>query len=156
MATVIIEERGISFEALKQQARQLAGKELAAGVLRTAGKHKETGADLVDIAHWNEYGTSRIPKRPFMRIAASRNEKNWGILAEDAAEKVIDGMGVEQAVDLLGNQMVGDIKEVIGDKKLLRPNAPSTIRMKTVRGKVGDAPLIDTGQLRQSISFEVR
>lgn len=148
---VSITEKGVSLQDLKRFTEQLAGKELNAGVLRTAGKEKKTGADLVDVATWNEYGTEHIPKRPFMRIAERRNEKKWQKLAEGVAEKAIEGMGVDQGLDLLGNQIVGDIQEVIGNRNLLAPNAPGTIKQKG-----SDAPLIDTGQLRQSISFEVR
>ncbi|SHI61964.1 hypothetical protein SAMN02745671_01175 [Anaerovibrio lipolyticus DSM 3074] len=148
---VSITEKGVSLQDLKRFTERLSDKELAAGVLRTAGKEKKTGADLVDVATWNEYGTKNIPKRPFMRKAASKNGKKWGELSEAVAERVIDGMGVEQAVEVLGNQMVGDIQNVIGDRTLLRANAPSTIRQKG-----SDAPLIDTGLLRGSIDFEVR
>ena len=149
---VLITEKGVSLDDLSRCVEDLGGKELAVGVLRTAGREKKTGADLVDVATWNEYGTSHIPKRPFMRIAETQNEDKWFRLAENTAAKVMKGMmSSEQSLELLGNKIVGDIQQVIGDRSLLAPNAPATIRMKG-----SDAPLIDTGQLRQAISFEVR
>lgn len=147
-----ISQKGTNFAALKRNADQLSKKTLAVGVLPSAGKDKDTGADLVDIATWNEYGTSRIPERPFMRIAESKNSESWLKLAEGVAEKIVEGkFSEEQGMELIGNRMVGDIQKVIGDKSQLAPNAPSTIKRKK-----SDAPLIDTGNLRQSISFEVR
>ena len=149
---VFITDQGISLQDLQKYADNLDGRELVAGVLRTAGREKKTGVDLVDVATWNEYGTSRIPKRPFMRIAEMQNRDKWFRLSEKVARNVLQGaMDVNQSLELIGNKIVGDIREVIGDRTLLVPNAPSTIRQKG-----SDAPLIDTGQLRQSISFEVR
>lgn len=46
--------------------------------------------------------------------------------------------------------MKENIQDVISDKNLLVPNAPSTIRRKG-----HDKPLIDTGKLKASINFEV-
>ena len=147
-----ISQKGTNFAALKRNAEQLSQKALAVGVLPTAGKDKDTGADLIDIATWNEYGTSRIPQRPFMRTAEKQNGEQWLSLAEGVAEKIIEGkFAEEQGLEIIGNRMVGDIQKVIGDRSLLAPNAPSTIKRKG-----SDAPLIDSGNLRQSISFEVR
>ena len=140
----------LGFKAIVKELTKLDGKEVVAGVLRTAGKSADKKTDLVDIAIWNEYGTRRIPSRPFLRIAADKND--WTKLAQQVGGRVIDGnMAAEQGLDLIGNKMVGDIQQVIGNRSLLAPNAPATVLRKG-----SDAPLIDTGQLRQAISFEVR
>ena len=140
----------LGFKAIVKELTKLDGKEVVAGVLRTAGKSADKKTNLVDIAIWNEYGTRRIPSRPFLRIAAEKND--WAKLAQQVGGRVIDGtMAAEQGLDLIGNKMVGDIQQVIGNRSLLAPNAPATVRRKG-----SDAPLIDTGQLRQAISFEVR
>ncbi len=148
---VDFEIKGPSFEELKTLTEQMDGVEIVAGVLPTAGKEKE-GADLVDVAIWNEYGTKNIPKRPFMRIAARDNEKDWQGMAAKLAEGVIDGTkGLQQGLEKIGNKMVGDIQEVIGDRSRLKANAPATIRKKG-----SDAPLKDDAELQQGISFEIR
>ena len=140
------------FKAIVRNLKKLDGKEVVAGVLRTAGKSADRKTNLVDIAVWNEYGTRRIPSRPFLRTAADKNQKDWAKLAQQVGGRVIDGtMSAEQGLELIGNKMVGDIQQVIGNRSLLAPNAPATVRRKG-----SDAPLIDTGQLRQAISFEVR
>jgi hypothetical protein len=51
---------------------------------------------------------------------------------------------------LIGMRVVGDIQDRISDG-IPPPNSPITIARKG-----SSKPLIDSGQLRQSISFEVR
>ena len=145
------EEKGPSWDDLKQLTEQMDGVEIAAGVLPKAGKEKN-GADLVDVAVWNEYGTKNIPKRPFIRIATRDNEKDWQGMAAKLAEGVINGTdSLQQGLEKIGNKMEGDIKEVIGDRSRLKANAPATIRKKG-----SDAPLKDDAELQQGISFEIR
>ena len=149
---VSIIEHGIGLHDILVNTRKLNGKKINVGVLRTAGRSADGKTDLVDIAMWNEFGTARIPKRPFMRIAEEKHGKEWQKLATDLADKVDMGeMNEEQLYEIVGNKMVGDIQEVIGNRNQLQANAPATVRRKK-----SDAPLIDTGQLRQAISFEVR
>lgn len=151
MATVRIIDRGLSFNQLATNAQKLAAQAINVGVLRTAGKEKG-GTDLVAVAAYNEFGTAHIPARPFLRIASDKNQDKWQKLMGDVAARVTaNQMGVQQAQKLLGNQAVGDVQKVIGNRGLLAPNKPATIKKKG-----SSAPLIDSGNLRQSISFEVR
>lgn len=151
MATVRITSRGLSFNQLASNAHKLAAKAINVGVLRTAGKEKD-GTDLVAVAAYNEFGTKNIPARPFLRIASDKNKAKWERLMAGVANRVVvNQMGIDQARNLLGNQAVGDVQKVIGNRGLLKPNNPATVKKKG-----SDAPLIDTGNLRQSISFEVK
>lgn len=110
-------------------------------------------ASLVEIAVWNEFGTrdGRIPARPFLFYTLhTRQDRYIGALA-DGVRRVIHGKTtVGNVLDRLGIVTSGDVKLRIRE---LRdpPNAESTI----VR-KGSSNPLIDTGNLRQSITYEVR
>lgn len=144
-----VEDKDKGFMDILKGAKSLDGKTLVAGVLQEAGK-TSTGTSLVDVAVYNEYGTRHIPARPFMRIASTEHGKKWQEHAEKAAIAVMDGrIKAERAVELVGNEVVGDIQQIIGSDKL-EANAPATIKRKK-----SDSPLIDTGRLRQSISFRV-
>lgn len=148
---ITIKEIGISFDAIGKNANRLASQAIKAGILRSAGKEK-SGVDLVEVAAYNEFGTKYIPPRPFMRIAADKNSSNWQRLMMNVAARVtLNQMGIRQGQNLIGNQAVGDIQKVIGNRGLLAPNAPNTVKQKG-----SDAPLIDSGNLRQSVSFEVK
>ncbi len=153
-----VEDRDLGYTAVIKNVTALSSKSLVVGVLQNAGK-EEDGTDLVDVAIWNEYGTrdGHIPARPFLSIATDENKAKWQKLTEGAANAVIDRkMPVDQALEIIGSQMAGDVQMVIGDKSKLKPNRPATIRAKSKTGKIGDAPLIDTGRLRQSIHFDIR
>lgn len=153
-----VEDRDLGYMAVIKNVTALSSKSLVVGVLQNAGK-EEDGTDLVDVAIWNEYGTrdGHIPARPFLSIATDENKAKWQKLTEGAANAVIDRkMPVDQALEIIGSQMAGDVQMVIGDKSKLKPNRPATIRAKSKKGKIGDAPLIDTGRLRQSIHFDIR
>ncbi len=119
------------------------------GVFSDSGS-EPNGTSLIDVAIWNEYGTSRIPQRPFMRIASDNNNEKWSDMAHQMVDMVTDGsINARQAKNVIGVQAVGDIQEVIGSNAL-QANAPGTIKKKG-----SAAPLIDTGRLRQSIKFKV-
>ena len=148
MTTVI--DRDLGWSDLVREARKLDGLEVSAGILENSGNYAK-GQSLVDVAIWNEYGTSRIPSRPFIRISSDDNRNAWGKLAENCAGKVLRGnMSARSAGEAVGQQMVKDIKKVFGDKGKLAPNAPSTIKKKG-----HDKPLIDTGKLRDSVNYRV-
>lgn len=154
-----VEDRDLGYTAVIKNVTALSSKSLVVGVLQDAGKAEDGETDLVDVAVWNEYGTrdGHIPARPFLSIATDENKVKWQKLAEGAATSVIDRkMPVDQALEIIGNQMAGDVQMVIGDKSKLKPNKPATIRAKSKNGKIGDSPLIDTGRLRQSIHFDIR
>lgn len=135
-------------DALKHRLVQANGRQVKVGV--PEGKAGNTESSLADVAKWNEFGTEDIPERPAFRngIAKAKtkilalNKRNLLLIAKDE-------MSVEQALDMLGALATGEIKRefVSGE---FAPNAPSTIAKKG-----SSRPLIDSGQLRQSITWEV-
>lgn len=147
MAGVI--DRDLGYNAMMRNLERLDGMEVVAGVLKDAGNTSK-GVSFVDIATWNEYGTRRIPSRPFIRISADTNRKAWEKLAKSCVNSVIDGASPHEAGEVVGRKMVEDIQKVFGDKSKLAPNAPSTIKKKG-----HDKPLIDTGELRKRVNFRV-
>ena len=147
MAGVI--DRDLGFNRIMRDLQKLDGMEVVAGMLRDSGK-AENGASYVDIATWNEYGTSRIPSRPFIRISADTNKAAWGRLAQQCVNGVIDGDSPRDAAQVVGHRMVEDIRKVFGDTSKLKANAPSTIAKK---GR--NEPLVDSGEMRRRVNFRV-
>lgn len=141
----VVEDRDLGYTRIISGMMELDGAAVIAGVLKNAGK-ESGGTDLVDVAVYNEYGTRRIPPRPFLRIATDENGDDWQKLAEDL---VISGVSKNRVLNIVGLQAVADIQKVFGSNKL-KPNAPATVARKG-----STAPLIDTGRLRQSIHFRV-
>jgi len=64
-------------------------------------------------------------------------------------ERFLKGLGVYVADDVI-------VKRINRSKEWAVPNAPATIARKTVAGKVGDQPLVDTTtNILQRITFRV-
>jgi hypothetical protein len=144
------------FAAALARIRNLDGVVVAVGIQSSDGsKLDDDGVALVDVATWNEFGTETIPARPWLRTALDTNRKRWTKAASKAVKEVIDGGTGEAGLRLLGVVMVGDAKESLLDGAWT-PNAPATIEKKTIGGKRGDQPLVDTGRLVQSQRAEVR
>lgn len=106
----------------------------------------ENGEYVAEIAKTQEYGTLKIPKRPFFRIAINENQGKWlGILKNQ--------MLVNDDLNLSLNQ-VGEI--VRGDivKSIMEMNSPPNAET-TIKAKGSSKPLIDTGFMRASVTFKV-
>ena len=114
-----------------------------------AGK---TDGDIVNRAIWNHYGTSRgIPSRPFLTKAIRQNWSKYLEAMKTAGAAILRGDAtLDQTMRKLGILAQGDVRQEITN---LRdpPNAPSTIA-----AKGSSNPLIDTGEMRSKVTWEVK
>ena len=101
---------------------------------------------LEEVALWNEFGTERIPSRPFLRNSQNKAIKRGERIVQVRIEENAD---VEQICKDLGLMLQDEIKDQI-THGTFAPNAPSTIKRKG-----SSHPLIDTGNLRQSVHWGV-
>lgn len=101
---------------------------------------------LEEVALWNEFGTETIPARPFLSRAQKSATARCNKLVQVRMEENAD---LEQIAKEIGLVLQDEIKQQItrGD---FAPNARSTIRRKKSRH-----PLIDTGNLRQSVHWGI-
>lgn len=136
-------------ELKKLSARAKKGKALVeVGVI--SDHTYEDGLTVVEVAAYNEFGTKHIPERPFIRSTVKKEKPKLKAFSGKLLKKIIDGkLTREKALGLLGQKVAGEIKETITTLRA-PPNAASTIA-----AKKSSNPLIDTGELRQSITFEV-
>ena len=130
----------VNINKILKDITSLDGTVVSAGVMDSKNATK---------AAINEYGTSKIPQRPFMRTATSRYGKSWGSKSAKAVQSVMKGMPISQVTELIGMQMKSDISSTLTNGPWT-PNAPSTIAKKG-----SSRPLIDTGELRASITYKV-
>ena len=113
MAGVI--DRDLGFNRIVRNLQKLYGMEVVAGMLKDSGK-ASNGASYVDIATWNEYGTRRIPSRPFIRISADTNKQSWEKLAQQCVNNVIDGGSTRDGAQGVGHRMEKDTSNMRGDR----------------------------------------
>jgi hypothetical protein len=147
---VAVIDRDLGYNAVVAELRRLNGHEVNAGILRDAGNAKN-GVPLTDVAFYNEYGTKKIPSRPFVRIASDENAGAWAKEAANGVGGIIDrSIKWQKCCEMVGKKMVPDIQKIFGDKSKLAPNAPATVRRKG-----HDLPLIDTGLMRSRVNYRV-
>ena len=106
----------------------------------------DNGTYVAEVARDNEFGTLKIPPRPFFRNAIDENTPKWvDFLGRDLVNTNDAGISYNR----LGEIARGDIVESI-TKLNTPPNSPKTIALKG-----SSNPLIDTGFLRANVTFKV-
>lgn len=138
---------------------ELNAGEIAAlvGYPETSGVHRKSGTGqpitLPELAAVHEYGShdGHIPERSFIRSAMAEHEKELEKLTKKVANAVSDGrMEKKRAIGILAQKAVDWIRGKI-DEGVPPPNRPST-----VAAKGSDHTLIDTGQLRNSLTWSLK
>lgn len=109
--------------------------------------HYEDGTPVAYVAAIQEFGTDRIPARPFMRPAVADHGGEWIDLMARGAKAAVDGRYTpEQVLEAVTLQAAGDVA-----KKISAVTAPPLSPV-TVKRKGFDKPLVDTGQMLQSVT----
>jgi len=148
----IVQDIDHGYARIMRDMQRLKGASTRIGI--QAGEKRDDGVDMVDIAAFNEFGTERIPARPAHAQAFDANRQ----VMEQSITRAFDGilagrLTVEKAMGLLGEKyqaIVRDHIEAFTDP----PNAESTQERKGAKvgpGVMVDNPLIDTGQMVQSV-----
>lgn len=122
-----------------------------------AGK---SDGDVLAKAIWTHFGTAGgasgggwggpVPARPFLANAMRDNNRAYHAKMKTAAKSIFEGrMTVNVALGRLGALAQGDVQESITSLQS-PPNSPATIALKG-----SSNPLIDTGEMRQSVTWDV-
>lgn len=101
---------------------------------------------LEEVALWNEFGTETIPARPFLSRAQKSANARCAKLVKARMDENAD---IEQIAKEIGIVLQDEIQQQITKGNFV-PNAPSTIKRKG-----SSRPLIDTGNLRQSVHWGI-
>jgi len=117
---------------------------------RKGNRTKKSGFSMPDIAAVNEFGSAKIPARPFMRTSFDENRDKITSFVQKNYDKILEGkITTKQALGLIGLAMVGLIQKKIRSI-VTPPNSPRTIEIKK-----SSKPLIDFGQMIQSVREKV-
>lgn len=113
-------------------------------------RHKQGGQSMADIAAQNEFGTARIPARPFMRTSFDENRTRLSQVIARQYGLILDGNStVRRSLGLMGlfmqDLVVAKIREIQNP-----PNSPRTIARKG-----SSKPLIDFGQMVSAVTYRV-
>ena len=136
-------------EKLMRELETLKRTQVRVG-FRQGEAQEENGVEIVDVAMWNELGTSSTPSRPFMRDSVDKHIDAIQDFCMKQGKQVVEGkITAQQCLNAIGVYQEGLVQTEIRDGEF-EPNAPSTIKKKG-----SDHPLIDTGTMRQSVSYVI-
>ena len=102
------------------------------------------GTSVIMVGAVHEFGSSRVPERSFLRSTVIEKKRDYKALFRKLTFKIIKGdIDARTALGLIGLAVQTDVQDKITDI-----DSPPLVY------REGN-PLVDTGHLRQSITFEV-
>lgn len=147
---VIIRDKG--WKELRAKMSELDTAFVTVGVHGGDDKHGEKTTPLALVAAVNEFGSQdgHVPERSFLRSTIDSRQDDLRQVQRRVLSEVVGGrQSVRGALSILGMWVQAAVQRTI-TKHPPPPNAPATIAKKGSSGT-----LIDSGQLRQGISYEV-
>lgn len=126
------------------------GQRVMVGVPASAKEADGTPIALIAAVH--EFGSPKlgIPERSFLRAGIQKNRQQFTRLNFTSLRRVANAnLTIREALDLLGLYAASAVKREIVEGNF-KPNAPATIK-----AKGSDKPLIDSGAMRQAITWTV-
>ena len=145
----------VSHNDLTKAIKELSTAKVEVGFFPTATY--TDGKPVAGIAAVHEHGsvTKRIPARPFFRPATLNNQSKHSKVLADATRKAFAGGSLKDGLEILGQVVVGDIKdaiEAVDEPELKQPTIDARARRHS-GGLSSDKPLVDTGTLLNSVEY---
>ena len=140
-----------------QKLAAAEGVTVKVGVLAGKGgsrKHTDSNFSLIEIAAVHEFGAPKanIPERSFIRrtFLMKRGETNKHL--ERLVNAIVKkDLPIATAFGALGTWAAAEVKKTM----TVGPHIPPPLKPRTVAAKGSSRPLIDTGQLANSINWEI-
>lgn len=140
-----VRRTGPGVEAFTKALNDLDRLEARAGWFETA--RDEHGTPVASKAVFNEFGTAHIPPRPFMRPTVAEKGKAWMTQLGDGAKAILRGeTTAHDVLERVALTAAGDVAV-----KISEVNSPP-LSPKTVARKGSKKPLVETGQMIQSVT----
>lgn len=159
MAHNVVMDTDMGFTKAIQKLISSQKKQILIGVQEGSTTHLQVkrarkqaaGESIAQYAAENEFGTSKIPQRSFMRSTFDEKiNEIEKIVFQQFGLAIDDKITIQQAYDRIGLAVTGMIQEKIVSLRS-PPNARRTIELKG-----SSNPLIDFGQMLASIRHVVR
>lgn len=147
---VRIERVTKSGEGVDRLAQIKGRKFVKVGIVSGTGEHPNGtgGQSLAEVGWWNEFGTDKIPERPFLRTGLRENVNNYRAIMQAQLKAFLTQKTEEsQALGVLGEKAQADVQ-----RKIVQVSSPPNTPL-TVEKKGSSSPLQDTGALKQNIRW---
>lgn len=113
-------------------------------------EHADSGLTVGELATLHEFGLG-VPERSFLRAWFDQDREKIVEALRAAHKQVLLGkLTPRRAAEILGMRFAGQVQQFISDGRVKPP-----LTEQTIKKKQSSVPLIDTGQLRSSISYIV-
>lgn len=144
-----VRDQDQGYDALVKRVFALGSPKISVGIHEADGAQEHDGLSVVALASIHEFGIG-VPERSFIRAWFDEND----VRAKEALRlllvSVVEGKRQPaQALELFALWAVGEIQA-----RMAR-GIPPALAARTIADKGSSVPLIDTGQLRSSISYEI-
>jgi hypothetical protein len=128
------------------------GIQLSVGVHEAEGSDEHSGdLTILDIATIHEFGLGNSPERSFIRgWADEKTDEHRTTLGQLGTAVLERKLTIELALERFGVLAVAQVQDRI------RSGIEPELEQATIARKGSSTPLIDSGQLRSSISYEVK
>lgn len=175
-----IEGFGEIFAEIDNMTKEMQDRSVVAGFVE--GAEYSDGTPIAKIAAIQNFGSGKIPPRPFMTKAIEQNENEW---IEELSDALKSGKSIDQALTMTGLLMQADIKQAIIDmnepslslltlliRKIKRdrhlvgmPTTPEIFfeAIRTMKSDneidlegVSTKPLVDSGTMLNHVDFQVK
>ena len=148
-------EKDMGYNNLVKELKNLKGIALV-GVF--FDKKNKEGVSIAEYGIYNEFGTTHIPERSFMRSSYYENIIKIRKSMMKYAQKNIFKKNISKNMLSVAGAMMSDAikKKITDSKNWAEPNSMKTIISKTKsRARTKDQPLINTGALRSAITWKI-
>jgi hypothetical protein len=163
-AKVKVIDRGLN--RIIRQTNKAGRLKIKVGIQGSEGQaveHEGAGLTNAQLGVIHEFGTKGvslgrsgaetggIPERSFIRSTFDREVKKWQNLMIRSAKEIYgpNRPNIRKVLGLVGEKAVADIRQTINK------GIPPELMPETVERKGSSKPLIDTGQLKASITYKV-
>lgn len=158
-----IVEEARNFQRMMGTLNKMMENEVYVGIAddtteREADDTGVTNAELLFI-HTNGSPVNNIPPRPVIEPAIYNDKDRLADMMKKAAQLFMEGRDEEAIKQLQRVGMRGQNvsrKWFVDEKNGWPPNAPAVREAKIRKGSTDPKPLIDTGELRKSITYFVK
>ena len=144
--TKIIRSPKKAIKEIEKLAKSLKGPDLVKIGLPKGSNDYPDGTSVIMVGLVHEFGSPsrNIPQRSFLRSTVNSKKREYKGIFKRLGKKIIDGKITKlEALKLVGLKVQTDVRDKITDI-----NSPE------LKSRDGN-PLVDTGHLRQSITYEV-
>lgn len=141
--------------------KAMVAKSLFVGIPSSETRSDNASISNSQIAFINEFGSDHknIPARPFLRPAIAQSKENIIKILKDGSLKALQGEDMHITLEKAGLYASTQVKNFIVAGSGFTPLKPQTIKARQNRRShttAGTKPLIDTGQMLNSITYAIR